>query len=597
MARRADRTASTLSEHTPTAHSYRPDIDGLRAIAVLAVVAFHFGVFPWGYLGVDVFFVISGYLITGIIHREAGEGRFSIVNFYLRRIRRILPLVAFICLVALVTGVAVMLPDDLENLAQSIVATIFFGNNILQAITVRNYWDILNEFKPLMHTWSLGVEEQYYVIYPMIFLALGKAHLKWAIWILLALTVVSLGLYLGPFPDYQKFYYLPFRFYELSLGGMLAILTRGKPKETAWAPLPLGLLLVLLAAPLPGLANEGRMILTVLASCGILAMANGRHRLTAFLLENPICRWIGLTSFSLYMWHQLVLAFYRYLRGAEISLGAGLGLFALMLALSAFSYYLVEQPFRNKRQVKTPVLLTTLAAVFLLTGGASFYLYLQAGVWRDVPELGIDKENIQRGMHAAYNSRIRQFNQGFSSEDRRKVLVIGNSLARDWANVLLESAYRDQIEVQYIEFIDSGQTAPAASAADEIFLADVGLDQAKRLLGNQWEKVHFVGYKNFGSNNGVYYNYRGPDYLAQRAEVDPALWQFHLKQQELWGERYIDLLAEVVDEQRTAPVFTPEGKFISQDTRHFTQAGARYFAERMEDDLARLLELEPSKQK
>lgn len=584
-----------MSEPTTSAHYYRGDIDGLRAIAVLAVIAFHFGVFPWGYLGVDVFFVISGYLITGIIYREAGEGRFSIVQFYLRRIRRILPLVALICLVALVLGLAIMLPDDLENLAQSIVATIGFGNNILQAITVRNYWDVLNEFKPLMHTWSLGVEEQYYVVYPLIFMALGQKRLKWALWILLGLTLISVALYLAPFPDYQKFYYLPFRFYELSLGGMLAIVSGGRPVKTAWASLPLAVLLILLAAPLPWLPAEGRMILTILSTCGVLAVLNSGNRLTTLLLENPVCRWIGLASFSLYMWHQLVLAFYRYLLGAEISLGAGLCLLALMFVLSALSYYLVEQPFRNKRRVKTPVLLSTLAAVFLLTGGVSLWLVARAGVWRDVPELGIERDHIQRQMHNAYNGSIHAYQRDFAGDAPRQVLLVGNSLARDWANVLLESPYANELELQYRETLLAPGLDAAAEQADVIFLADIAHAQARELLASQWDKVYFVGYKNFGSNNGVYYNYHGGDYLAQRAKVDPVLWRFHEQQRELWGERYIDLLAEVADAEQTVPVFTPEGRFISQDTRHFTIDGARYFAGLMQEELGRLLELAPAK--
>lgn len=136
--------------------TYRNDIDGLRAIAVLAVIVFHFGYLSNGFLGVDIFFVISGFLITGIIYKEINDNRFSIINFYLRRIRRIIPLALFVSLVALIIGIATMLPDDLENLAQSVIATNLFSNNVLQAITVKNYWDLVNEYKPLMHTWSLG---------------------------------------------------------------------------------------------------------------------------------------------------------------------------------------------------------------------------------------------------------------------------------------------------------------------------------------------------------------------------------------------------------------------------------------------------------
>src|SRR5690349_7687321 len=149
---------------------FRKDIQGLRALAVIVVIIFHLGFLPNGYLGVDVFFVISGFLIIGIINKDFINGTYSIKDFYVRRFRRIIPLVLLTGLVALILGTYFMLPDDLENLSQSIIATNFFSNNILQLITVRNYWDIMNEYKPLMHTWSLGVEEQFYIVIPFLFL-------------------------------------------------------------------------------------------------------------------------------------------------------------------------------------------------------------------------------------------------------------------------------------------------------------------------------------------------------------------------------------------------------------------------------------------
>jgi len=152
---------------------YRKDIDGLRAYAVIVVIIFHLGFLPNGYLGVDIFFVISGYLITSIIYKQLLDDSFSVYRFYQRRIKRIIPLLLFISTFAFILGLIFMLPDDLENLAQSVVSSNLSANNILMLITSSDYWAVKNEYKPLMHTWSLGIEEQYYLIYPFILLGIG----------------------------------------------------------------------------------------------------------------------------------------------------------------------------------------------------------------------------------------------------------------------------------------------------------------------------------------------------------------------------------------------------------------------------------------
>ena len=145
---------------------YRPEIDGLRAVAVIPVIMFHAGykIFSGGFVGVDIFFVISGYLITTIIISELDSNNFSILSFYERRMRRILPALFLVMGVSSILSYFLMLPDELENFGQSVVATTLFSNNILLVLT-SGYWSLESEFKPLLHTWSLGVEEQYYIIF------------------------------------------------------------------------------------------------------------------------------------------------------------------------------------------------------------------------------------------------------------------------------------------------------------------------------------------------------------------------------------------------------------------------------------------------
>lgn len=163
----------------PTKTSYRPDIDGLRAIAVLPVVFYHLGLpgFTGGFVGVDIFFVISGYLITGIIYKEVQAGQFSLATFYSRRIRRILPALLAVMLFVLVVGYFVLLPNDFENLGQSTFAVSMFVSNIFFWIKT-DYFEVAAESLPLLHTWSLAVEEQFYILWPLILLAVARTGIS-----------------------------------------------------------------------------------------------------------------------------------------------------------------------------------------------------------------------------------------------------------------------------------------------------------------------------------------------------------------------------------------------------------------------------------
>ncbi|SFR31335.1 Peptidoglycan/LPS O-acetylase OafA/YrhL, contains acyltransferase and SGNH-hydrolase domains [Robiginitalea myxolifaciens] len=566
---------------------YREDIDGLRAIAVLAVIIFHFGHLPAGYLGVDIFFVISGFLITGIIYKEHLSGKFSLKDFYLRRIKRIIPLVLFICTVALVLGIAFMLPDDLENLAQSVIATNFFNNNTLQILTTKNYWDVVNEFKPLMHTWSLGIEEQYYLVYPFLFLMLGRLNSKWILWSLIALTLLSLGLFVSPFPEYIKFYTLPFRFFELSIGGVAAIILNGRLIQHNFSPFFLVLLAGCLIFGLNFIPESPLLVITVLLTCGVLITANRTSIISKYLLENRLMVFIGKISFSLYMWHQVLLAFARTTVYHEINIGGYALIFALTIVFSALTYYLIEQPFRKRFSTKT-VLVSVLVA-FIVTTGVSYYIYKVGGVIRDIPELGLTFGQGQRNIHAKYNDRINSIGLDFKKEPNKlKVLIVGNSFARDWANVLLESKNKDRIDISYSPIIQN-ETVYFSTEADIIFISEI---EKHTILTSDLpiNKIWYVGTKNFGINNGLFYNYSGQDYCQQRTKMESGYLLKNDSLKMLWGDRYIDLISRIIDDNGTVPVFEDDCMFISQDCRHLTKAGAKFFAHLFEDELDEILE-------
>jgi peptidoglycan/LPS O-acetylase OafA/YrhL len=570
---------------------YRNDIDGLRAIAVLAVIFFHLGYLPGGYLGVDIFFAISGFLITSIVYREALGNRFSIVKFYLRRIRRIIPLVLFTTFAAMAVGVLVMLPDDLENLSQSVIATNLFANNILLLITTGNYWDVVNEYKPLMHTWSLGVEEQFYLAYPLIFLLLNGKRSRGILPVLVALTIVSLSLFLFAGTEAFRFYSIQYRFFELSLGGIGAIVFRERSFSSNYKVILLPILLLLLVVDLPIPAGL-RLILVVIITVGLLVSDSPPHRINRWLLENKPMVGIGRISYSLYMWHQIVLAYTRYSITHDFTVLLSLGLIVIIMAVSVVSFYLVEQPFRDKEKIGVRPLLLTVGISFVVVVSMSGYLYIRKGIIRDVPELGLYQSETYHGnIHNQYNKRVYEWNRDFISKDKIRVLVIGNSFARDWANVLTESAVGPEIEISYLDDLRNiPDPAKRIREAEVIFFSDTDMDTFRKLSA-AWsvdpEKCWNVGTKSFGTNNGIFYIRRGsPGYCEQRTKPDRGFEARNELLKKSWGDRYIDILGALTDPDGTVPVFTPDCRFLSQDCRHLTRAGAVYLAERI--DLSRI---------
>jgi peptidoglycan/LPS O-acetylase OafA/YrhL len=556
---------------------YRKDIDGIRAIAVLSIIFFHFDLLPQGYLGVDVFFVISGFLITGLIYEECKEKRFSIKQFYFRRIRRIIPLVSVSCLVALVAGMFVMLPDDLENLAESIIATDLFSNNILQAITTKNYWDVVNEFKPLMHTWSLGVEEQYYLFFPFLVFIFLRKRFKWILPALMGLTILSIILYILPFSASDKFYYLPFRFFELSFGGIFAVLlkinTLNKTICTNIKFYGLVLLICLLTLHVQGMPDIICLCLIVATTCCILVSTN--DRLSYFILENKCIAFVGKISFSLYIWHQIILAYIRYFIDPKLDGTKLISVFAITAILSVLSYYLIEQPFRNKTKVNNRLLFVILAPSILISLSISLWLYNRSGIIRDIPELEITKSDIVKRLHIQYNNRVYVYDKPFMTKNKCKILIIGDSFARDFVNVLLESKFNNMIEISY----SNNEQTIRINSADIIFFASSGpasVDTSSIFLN--MKNVFRVGTKNWGINNGIFYNYKGNDYFEQRTHIEKIFVEWNIRLKSMWKNKYIDLIAYVIDEEGKVPVFTPDHKFISQDCRHFCRAGAVYFA-------------------
>ncbi|MFZ3284606.1 acyltransferase family protein [Pseudomonas sp.] len=360
----------------------RRDIDGLRALAVIPVVLFHFGfsTFSGGFVGVDVFFVISGFLITGILFREISAQRFSFIDFWARRARRIIPALTVVMVVTLALGWLLLTAKDYAELGRTVRYQSLFISNIL-FMREDGYFQPASDLKPLLHTWSLAVEEQYYIFFPLLMAVLIRYVRHWR-WMLFAVLLVSFGLnihYIEHKPEFT-FFSLPTRAWELLCGAMLAVTPAPKQPVRPWLYQAVGLagLSAVLVAVFtfdkstvfPGWAA----LLPVLGTTALIWSGAQGASWTARLLSLRVLVWVGLLSYSLYLWHWPVYVYANAISIDGIQPVEAICWIALALGLAWLSLRYVELPFREKRLLasRNAVLAGAVAtiAVLVATGSA-----------------------------------------------------------------------------------------------------------------------------------------------------------------------------------------------------------------------------------
>ena len=367
--------------------SYRADIDGLRAIAVIGVVLFHAGLgVSGGFVGVDVFFVISGFLITSLILRDLNRGSFSIVDFWERRARRIFPALIVVVIATLIVGFFLMLPFGYQVLGQSAVALTFFASNI-QFWRTSGYFDPLAEENPLLHTWSLSVEEQFYLIVPLLLCLIFMLRLQRRLGVLLGVGVVASLLVSVYWVDHDPkggFYLLPSRAWELGAGSLLVF---ARPiHNTGFRMLMgcLGMVCILYAfffydahTPFPGLAAIVPVVGTgLLIWAGVTKEESGKLHGVNQLLASKVLVGIGLLSYSFYLWHWPFFAFHRYLfsQPPAVPLAIGYIVIALLISLASLKY--IERPFRERKWAqsrKKVFLFTSIVSLLVMATGLSLW--------------------------------------------------------------------------------------------------------------------------------------------------------------------------------------------------------------------------------
>ncbi|MDA8815595.1 acyltransferase [Gammaproteobacteria bacterium] len=437
---------------------YRAEIDGLRALAVLPVILFHAG-FEWfsgGFVGVDVFFVISGYLITTIIISEMAEGEFSIINFYERRARRILPALFFVMAVCIPFAWFWLVPSDLVEFGHSLIAVSTFSSNFL-FWSEAGYFGGPAELKPLLHTWSLAVEEQYYILFPIFILLTWRLGIKWILIILSFIFILSLGF--AQWGAYKipsaNFYLLPTRGWELLIGVFIAFylkyniyiksyLANQLLSLLGFSMIIYSIIVFNASTPFPSLYA----LIPTIGTGLVILCATPQTTIHKLLSLNFIVG-VGLISYSTYLWHQPILALARHAIVGEVH-----NLIVIILCISSlvfgwFSWRFIERPFRQKSYLQRKFIFN-----FSLIGILFFSII---GISLHVIDGGsklysLEKQKIITTF-LADNSGYTEERESYLSLNKfdktnnlKDILIIGDSHMQDIANAIYEAGLNEKYE-------------------------------------------------------------------------------------------------------------------------------------------------------
>lgn len=611
---------------------YRREVDGLRAVAVLPVILFHAG-FDWiggGFVGVDVFFVISGYLITTIILNELDSGHFSIAGFYERRARRILPALFLVVACCVPLAYWLLLPDQLEGFSRSLMSVMVFLSNLYFRNEV-NYFARASEEEPLLHTWSLAVEEQYYLVFPLLAILLWKGGRR-----VFFVTTVSIAVASFVYADSQSllrpdkaFFDTRGRVWELFVGSLVAMymlrLRKAQPaKEIAEIGGALGLGLIAWACltfeqstPFPG-----RYALIPTFGAALIILFASTETYAGRLLASKGVVGIGLISYSAYLWHQPIFAFARVTSSNPPTSLVFTALSMLTLGLAYLSWRFVEQPFRDRQRLGRRQIFTfsivgivVFMAVALL---GSFYKGLPSRFGQGDSDLIVTYEtrgNYVRSRHQTYREAGE-----FDPQGGFKLLIVGDSFSQDLVNILHEGLLFQgaQIRARYIparcqvykgEEPITALVEPSSVAlcsrdyyegldtlvakADAVLVAASWREWSAESLPVTLERLGIaakenyiiLGRKSLGFiNRAAYVGWSVDEKAKYLNPINDSSSKINgLLARSLGPSHFVDMQALLCGDATAerCPIFDERGALLSHDGAHLTQAGATYFGRRL----------------
>jgi len=444
--------------------NYRPEIDGLRAIAVVSVLIYHaqisiFGhrVFSGGFLGVDIFFVISGYLITSIIVKEILITRkFSFSHFYERRVRRIIPVLLIVIFFSNLMGWFILQPKEFVDLSKSALYSIFFVSNFYFHFSGLEYGAIDSLFKPLLHIWSLAVEEQFYLIFPILLIIINKYFKRFFLVLLIFFLLISVLIAEINSTDNPSltFYSLHTRVWEILFGSIVAYLhikekKVNRNKILSYLAPAFGIILIIFSLIFFDDKIRHPSFVTLLPILGTLLIIwfskENKNEIFTRILSSKIFVGIGLISYSLYLWHYPLYVYARFTNIFDGSILKKLIFGFFIIFLSIISYYFIEKPFRNKNlsQKKLIIILTSFLIPVLFF---SIFIIQSDGAKNRLMNLNLNDYQLDHG-----KKEIKNINKS----NKIKFVLIGDSTVRDLSNYIKEE-YSNEVEL--IDFTSNGCT-------------------------------------------------------------------------------------------------------------------------------------------
>ena len=628
---------------------YRPEIDGLRAIAVLAVVIYHAKfilngkeLLPGGYLGVDVFFVISGYLITLILLKQIANKTFSFKSFYKRRLRRIAPALLGTMLAVLPFAWYSMFPNAAYEYCASILSSLGMGSNFL-FWREDSYWAAVSDLKPFLHTWSLSIEEQFYIFFPILLIFINKKKiLKNNLAKFLVFTFIfslAFSQYASIHHVKTNFFLLPSRAWELLAGSLLAYLEINFGRNISSqlksnVLVGIGLTLVVLPFFLFKKETPHPSILTLIPILGstLVVWYGSSIGYMTKIISHKVLVYIGLISYSLYLWHFPIFALYK-INGFEVS---NLIMFVLICGsffISILSYKWIEKPFRNPKIISDKAFYKSIVASFLIIFCTAAFGYFNKGNWLRFNKkqsilLGASQlRGKTRGSYTDYV--VKKFNSErdlkFKKTNKRKILLLGDSYAQDFYNILYEGKFLKDLDIvtHYIDgrcrnvlyrednnynlaktiqqkckhIIRVGDTRldGIMSDADLIIMASAWkkystnkMPELSDYIETKYgKKVVFVGRKKFGKLGfQEVLKLKNNDYNNILKEVEAEHTRnIQLARRLMFEREYLDLHNIICKSDTVCPITSDLGDLISYDGRHLTKKGAIYTSNLLKENV------------